>query len=139
MEPKLERILYVEDDESIAQVVIMTLEDIGGFDVRYCSSGTEALACILEYDPQLILMDVMMPVIDGPQTFAEIKKIPEVQDVPLVFMTAKAQVHEQAAYMELGAIGIIVKPFDPMSLAEKITTLWAAAPIPARHQLRSHG
>ncbi|WP_299811881.1 response regulator [uncultured Roseibium sp.] len=124
MPEKLTRILYVEDDESIAQVVMMTLEDLGGFNAKHCDSGPKALETVIEFAPQLILMDVMMPKMSGPETFEHLRKMPEAKDIPVVFMTAKAQTHEQEAYMKLGATGIIVKPFDPLTLSEEITGLW---------------
>ncbi|POF32290.1 response regulator [Roseibium marinum] len=124
MPEKLTRILFVEDDESIAQVVMMTLEDLGGFNAKHCDSGSKALETVIEFAPQLILMDVMMPKMSGPETLEHLRKMPGAKDIPVVFMTAKAQIHEQEAYMKLGAAGIIVKPFDPMTLSAEITSLW---------------
>lgn len=124
MSEKLTKILYVEDDDSIAQVVMMTLEDLGGFTAKHCDSGQKALDTVVEFAPQLILMDVMMPGMSGPETLENLRQMPVVKDIPVIFMTAKAQTHEQEAYRNLGAIGVIVKPFDPMALSEEITSLW---------------
>ncbi|KZM49467.1 response regulator [Labrenzia sp. OB1] len=124
MPEKLTRILYVEDDESIAQIVMMTLEDLGGFTAIHCDSGQKALETVIDFAPQLILMDVMMPKMSGPETLEHLRKMPGAKDIPVVFVTAKAQIHEQEAYMKLGATGIIVKPFDPMTLSEEVTSLW---------------
>jgi two-component system, OmpR family, response regulator len=72
----------------------------------------------------LILMDVMMPVMDGPRTLEKLRLMPATRDIPVVFMTAKAQLHEQEAYMKLGAAGVIVKPFDPLTLTEQVEDVW---------------
>ena len=121
----LKKLLYVEDDESIAEIVMMSLQELGGFEVRHCSSGQEALDVIVSYAPQLVLMDVMMPGMDGPETLTRIRQLPDMQNLPVIFMTAKAQTHEQQAYFGLGAIGVIVKPFDPMTLGDQVRELWA--------------
>ena len=124
MAEKLTRLLYVEDDDSIAQIVMMTLKELGGFTVTYCDSGQKVLDNVVQYAPQLILMDVMMPAMSGPETLANLAKMPEAQHIPVIFMTAKAQTHEQEAYRKLGAIGVIVKPFDPMTLSAQVETYW---------------
>ncbi len=124
MSEALTKILYVEDDDDIAQVVMMTLEDIGGFTAVHCNSGQKAIDTIIDFAPQLILMDVMMPGLSGPETLKILGQMPVAQDIPVIFMTAKAQKHEQEAYRNLGAIGVIVKPFDPLALSEQITSLW---------------
>ena len=79
---------------------------------------------MVAFAPDLILMDVMMPVMDGPKTLEKIRQIPQVAHIPVIFMTAKVQVHEQGAYLALGAKGVIVKPFDPMTLSDQIVALW---------------
>ncbi len=120
----LKKILYVEDDFSIAEVVCMTLEDFGDYDIIHCDLGQKALDVVADFQPDLILMDVMMPHMDGPTTLKHFQKMPEAQNIPVVFMTAKAQVHEQAEYIDLGAIGVLVKPFDPMTLCDDLEALW---------------
>lgn len=127
MAESLKRILYVEDDESIAEVGVMTLEDLGGFEVIHCSSGKEALDALSSFAPQLVLMDVMMPVMDGPKTLQSMKERPDAKHIPVMFMTAKAQVHEQETYRAMGAVGVIVKPFDPMALCDRLVEYWDAA------------
>ncbi|UJQ93991.1 response regulator [Mariluticola halotolerans] len=127
MPETLQKLLYVEDDESIAEIVLMTLQDLGGFEVKHCSSGQQALDTIVAYAPQLVLMDVMMPGMDGPETLNRIRQLPDMQNLPVIFMTAKAQTHEQQTYLGLGAIGVIVKPFDPMTLTDHVNELWAKA------------
>lgn len=125
MSEALKKILYVEDDDDIAEVVVMTLEDLGDFTVQHCSSGQAALSIISYFKPQLILMDVMMPNMDGTETYKYIKEMPEFAATPLIFMTAKAQLHEQKEYLDMGAISVIVKPFDPMALCGKLYTIWS--------------
>lgn len=122
----LKKILYVEDDEDIAEIAVMTLEELGGFEVKHCASGMIALDQLSSYAPQLILMDVMMPGMDGPETFERIKETSSAH-VPVIFMTAKAQKHEQEEYINMGAVGVIVKPFDAMTLCSTITQLWEGA------------
>ena len=101
-------------------------EVVGGFEVRSGDCGDDGLAAVDDFSPQLVLLDVMMPGMDGPQTLTELRKLSCMKGVPIVFMTAKAQTHEQEAYRALGAIGVIVKPFDPMTLSDQIVALWHA-------------
>lgn len=124
MSENLTRILFVEDDESIAQVAMMALEDLGSFTVKHCNSGQKALDVVIEFGPQLILMDVMMPNMNGPETLIILQQMPEVSDVPVVFMTAKVQTHEKKAYCDMGAVGVIPKPFDPVTLSDEVTAFW---------------
>lgn len=120
----LERILYVEDEPDIQAVARLALENLGGFTVEVCSSGKEALDKIEMYKPDLVLLDVMMPGMDGPTTLSELRKMPCCKDTPVVFMTAKVQPQEVAYYLSLGAIDVIPKPFDPMALADKVRGIW---------------
>jgi two-component system OmpR family response regulator len=120
----LERILYAEDDADIQQIAILALEAIGGFTVKTCNDGLEALAAIEDFAPQLLLLDVMMPNMDGPKALAEIRKIEAFNTTPVIFMTAKVQEEEVNKYLNIGAIGVIAKPFDPMTLAEQIQAIF---------------
>ena len=120
----LKRIMHIEDDPSIQEVARVALEVVGGFEVRSCDSGTEGLAAVADFSPQLVLLDVMMPGMDGPQTLTELRKLSCMKGVPIVFMTAKAQTQEVAAYRDLGAAGVIIKPFDPMTLSDQIREIW---------------
>lgn len=120
----LERILYAEDDSDIQQIAIIALETVGGFTVNICNDGLEALAAIENFAPQLLLLDVMMPNMDGPKALAKIREIDAFKKTPVIFMTAKVQQEEVKKYLDMGAIGIIAKPFDPMTLAIKIQGLW---------------
>jgi len=123
--PELQKILYVEDESDIQSIARLALETVGGLTVEICSSGTEAIEVAEEFDPDLILLDVMMPGMDGPSTLAELRKIPSLEDRPVVFMTAKVQPHEVEHYRELGAVDVIAKPFDPMTLADKVRKVYS--------------
>jgi len=124
-EKKLVNILYVEDDLDIQAVAQIALEVVGGFSLKTCSSGTEAIAAIEQaYKPDLLLLDVMMPNMDGPTTLTQLRQLPLTAQTPVIFMTAKVQSSEQDYYFTLGAIGVIAKPFDPMALSAQVQALW---------------
>ncbi|MFZ6814312.1 response regulator [Undibacterium sp. Rencai35W] len=124
-ENPLNKILYVEDDADIQTVAQIALEVVGGFELIKCSSGSEALAAIhAGAVPDLLLLDVMMPNMDGPTTLAELRKLPATEATPVIFMTAKVQSVELDYYKSLGAIGVIAKPFDPMELSGQVLNLW---------------
>ncbi|MDD2858601.1 MAG: response regulator [Candidatus Nanopelagicales bacterium] len=122
--PELRRILQVEDDPDIQAVVKMALEALGGFEVELADSGQEAIELAGRNRPDLILLDVMMPGMDGPDTLARLRREPELAQVPVIFMTAKVQPSEVAAYRALGVIGVIAKPFDAMTLASLVQAMW---------------
>ncbi|MDQ1834934.1 response regulator [Massilia scottii] len=123
----LSLVLYVEDDPDIQTVAQMALEMVGGLTLRTCSSGREALAAAAQCKPDLLLLDVMMPGMDGPTTLSELRKLPNTASTPVIFMTAKVQASEVAYYRSLGALGVIAKPFDPMQLPLQVRQLWHAA------------
>ena len=114
------RILYVDDEADIREVAQMSIELDAGFEVRTCSSGPEAIAEAAAWRPDLILLDVMMPGMDGPTVFARLREQGDMARIPVVFITARTHAHEVAAFFELGARGVIAKPFDPMRLAEQV-------------------
>lgn len=122
--PPLHRILFVEDDPDIQMIAQLALESIGGFQVCACSSGAEALARAPAFAPDLILLDVMMPAMDGPETLGRLRAMSATATTPVIFMTAKVQRHEVSQYLALGAIDVIAKPFDPMTLAAAISAIW---------------
>ena len=115
----------MEDDPDIQVVATMALESLGGFAVVSCGSGVEALSRFAEVSPDLVLLDVMMPGMDGPATLEALRQLPR-GDVPVVFMTARVQAHEVARYREIGAVEVIAKPFDPMTLAETVQAIWSS-------------
>lgn len=114
------RILHVDDEPDIREVVELSLGLDPAFAVRSCSSGGEALATVGDWPPDLILCDVMMPVMDGPATLARLRESPRTAHIPVVFMTARAQTRELEHFKSLGASGVIAKPFDPMTLAHSV-------------------
>lgn len=122
--PELHRILQVEDDADIQAVVKMALEALGGFEVQLAASGRDAVAAALRNPPDLILLDVMMPGMNGPDTLASLRREPQLAAIPVIFMTAKVQPTEIAGYLELGVIGVIAKPFDALTLAATVRDLW---------------
>lgn len=120
----LQRILMVEDEPDIQEIAGMALEAVGGFEVKICSSGREALQQAPSFAPDLILLDVMMSEMDGPSTLEHLRRLPELAHTPVIFMTAKVQPHEVARYKELGALDVISKPFDPMTLSDNVRAIW---------------
>ena len=123
----LERVLYVEEDPDIQTVAQLALEVVGGLTVKVCSSGEQALAEAEAFAPDMILLDVMMPGMDGPSTLAALRQRPALANVPVAFMTAKVQPHEVEQLIALGAESVIAKPFDPMTLAPQVRSLWEQA------------
>lgn len=123
----LQKILFVEDDPDIQMVAQLALEAVGGYTVQMCSSGKEALAVAEQFAPDLILLDVMMPGMDGPTTLMELRKKPSLTHTPVVFMTARVQRHEIEQYLAMGAADVISKPFDPMTLSARVADIWVKA------------
>lgn len=123
---KLNNILHVEDDESIRVIVEMALVDLSGFTLVSCDGGQEALNNVETFTPQLILLDAMMPGMDGLQTLIELRKKTHCQHIPVVFMTARIQQAEKQQYLDAGAIDVIEKPFDAMSLGDKLEAIYQA-------------
>lgn len=124
MSDELKKILYVEDEADIQTVAKLALESVGGFEVLICSSGAEAIAQAPGYGPDILLLDVMMPGMDGPDTLVALQRLPELKDTPAIFLTAKAMPSEIERYKELGALDVIPKPFDPMTLADQVRRIW---------------
>ena len=124
---ELKTILHAEDEEDIQAIAQIALEDIGSFTVKYCTDGGEVLEAAKAFKPDLFLLDVMMPGMNGPGVLRELRKLPEFAETPAIFMTAKIQPGEIDEYTQLGALGVIHKPFDPMTLADEINRLWSEA------------
>ena len=121
---ELKKILYAEDDTDIQTIVSTIIEAMSPYDLKICYNGRILLDCVEEFEPDLILLDVMMPEMNGPDTFKKLTENPKTKDIPVIFMTAKAQVHEVKAMLESGILGIITKPFDPMQLVASIDEYW---------------
>lgn len=123
----LKRVLFVEDDPDIQTVARMALEAIGGFTVLGCASGAEALERVEAFAPDLILLDVLMPGMDGLETLRRLRLLPRIGGiaaVPVVFMTAKVQAQDVSEYRAAGAVDVIAKPFDPMALPATVNSIW---------------
>lgn len=123
---ELKKILVVDDEPDIQTVAGLALEDVAGFQVAICSSGLEALEVAPVFLPDLILLDVMMPKMDGLQTLKALRNVPELAAIPVIFLTAKVQHEEVSSYKEHGAIDVIAKPFDPMELGNSVRRIWEA-------------
>lgn len=123
---QLERVLLVDDDADIRRVGELALARVGGLDVEVCASGAEAIERAPHFGPDLVLLDIMMPGMGGLAVFQALTALPKLEGVSVIFVTAKAQQHEVQRYLATGAIGVIKKPFDPMSLADDVRELWKA-------------
>jgi len=133
MERSLKKIMLVEDDPDIQLITRLSLEVGGGYEVRVCDNGAQAVQSALAYAPDLILLDVMMPGMDGITTMDALRELPEIAATPVVFFTANAQRQLEQDLLLRGALGVVVKPIEPHALVEQIRMLWrrvapAAAP-----------
>src|ERR1700683_4298719 len=114
------RILLVDDEPDIREIVDVSLGLDRQFRTRACASGADALVMAAQWSPSLILLDVMMPLMDGPATLANLRKNPQTAHIPVLFLTARTQTEEIEQYISLGAQGVLSKPFDPMTLAASV-------------------
>jgi len=119
------KILHVEDDLDIQEIAKLSLETLGGFELRQCISGQQALDEVIGFGPDLFLLDVMMPEMSGDTLYAQLKLIPELEGIPAIFMTARAQTKDIAELKALGALDVILKPFDAMELPNQIKSILA--------------
>ena len=122
---QLTSVLVVEDEPDISEVARVALETVGGLDVHTVISGQEALEYVENQKPDMILLDVMMPGMDGPTALKALKANRVTRPIPVVFISAKVQPAEIASYLAAGVIAVIAKPFDPMTLAEEVKRIWA--------------
>lgn len=120
----LSTILYVDDEPDIREVVQISLGLANELNVYTCESGEDALEILPRIGPDLILLDVMMPGLDGPSTLLKLRRMTQFAHTPVIFMTAKALPSEVARFKSLGAVAVIAKPFDPMQLANQIISIW---------------
>ena len=116
----------VDDDSDIRTVARLSLTAVGGFTVEVCGSGLEALEMAPAFGPDLVLLDVMMPGMDGPTTLLRLRELPALAKTPVIFMTAKVQPQEVAQLKASGALDVLAKPFDPMALPDALRRIWAA-------------
>ena len=124
----LERIVYVEDDEDIQRIVRMSLERVGKMTVQIVTDPLTAIGAMSAFKPDLVMLDWMMPGMDGPTLFREMKKWPEVAALPVVFITAKAGPRDLEELKTLGAAGTISKPFSPKDLPDQLRAIWSKLP-----------
>jgi len=138
----LARILFVEDEADIRTIARMALEEVGGFEVLACASGPEAIAAAPTARADLLLLDAMMPGMDGLATLAALRTIPATRSTPVIFITARLLAQQISSYQALGAAGIIAKPFSPMDVSGEILRIWEKlrpAPVDALPTGRGSG
>ncbi|MCU4651572.1 response regulator [Roseibacterium sp. SDUM158016] len=121
---ELKTILHVDDDEDILEITRMALQLVDNFDLHQFGSGPEALAAVCEVKPDLLLLDVMMPGMTGPELWDKVREIPDVSDIPAIFVTAKAENEITDDLRARGALEVVTKPFDPMTLGAQIRAAW---------------
>ena len=124
----LNRICYVEDDEDIQRIVRLSLERVGKMTVAVVTDPTQAIATIAEFRPDLVMLDWMMPVLDGPTLFRQMKLRPDTNALPVVFITAKASQRDLEELKSLGCAGTISKPFSPKDLPDQLRAIWSKLP-----------
>jgi len=120
----LQKLLIIDDDEDILAVTALCLQDISGINIRCVTSGEEGIKTALDFQPDLILLDFMMPKMGGAETLKVIKNTPLIANIPVIFFTAKVLTSEMVEYFKLGIVEIIVKPYDPLTLASNIMNIW---------------
>ncbi len=124
----LQKICYVEDDDDIQRVARLALERVGKMEVSIIGDPTVALDGILAFQPDLVLLDWMMPVMDGPTLFKRMRETEGLRDLPVVFITAKASQRELDELRSMGAAGVLSKPFSPKDLPDQLRAIWRALP-----------
>jgi len=124
----LNRVCYVEDDEDIQRIVRMSLEKVGKLTVEIVTDPLLAIERIIAFKPDLVLLDWMMPGMDGPALFRKMRDLPETRGLPVVFITAKASQRELDELRNMGAVGTISKPFSPRDLPDQLRAIWNALP-----------
>jgi CheY-like chemotaxis protein len=115
--------LIIDDEDDIREVAALSLETVAGWDVLTANSGVQGLARAIEHQPDAILLDVMMPGMDGPTTFRELRKNPATAKIPVVLLTAKVQSNDQRRFADLGVEAVLLKPFDPLTLSTQIANV----------------
>jgi len=124
---ELRKIMHVDDEADILELTKMALEGVKGFEVASCNGWREAIETAPVFTPDLFLLDVMMPEKSGPETLVELRELPGFADIPVIFMTAKVDRDAIRDLQKTGAIAIIAKPFDPMTLGDQIENEWKQA------------
>jgi len=117
----MRRILIIDDEDDIREVAALSLEATAGWHIFTASSGALGIEVATAEQPDAILMDVMMPGVDGPTTFVAMQQIPAIAHIPVLLLTAKVQGVDQRRFAGLGLAGVLMKPFDPLTLAQQIS------------------
>ena len=121
--PVARKVLIIDDEDDIREVAALSLESVAGWEVFTANSGSQGLARAAEHQPDAILLDVMMPGMDGPSTFRELRKNPATSKIPVLLLTAKVQSSDQRRFADLGVEAVLFKPFDPMTLSTQIASV----------------
>ena len=121
---RLNKILLADDEPDILAICTIALESIGGYEVKTCSSGRGVLECIDEFSPDLVVLDVMMPELDGPGTLTKLREGSASEPTPVIFLTAKQRPSDLEALRDLGALEVLTKPFDPLTLSADVQQVW---------------
>lgn len=132
----MRRILIIDDEDDIREVAALSLEATAGWQVLTANSGASGMELAAAEQPDAILMDVMMPEVDGPTTFRIMQQNPKIAHIPVLLLTAKVQGVDQRRFANLGVNGILFKPFDPLTLAQQISDIlgWKSdSPDPPPH------
>lgn len=124
----LNRICYVEDDEDIQRIVRLSLERVGKMTVEVVGDPTMAIEAIAAFKPDLVMLDWMMPKLDGPALFRQMQMRPETSAIPVVFITAKASERDLDELMAMGVAATISKPFSPKDLPDQLREIWKKLP-----------
>jgi len=124
MSGELKHVVIIDDEPDVVAVAQMSLETVGNLTVTTANNGMDGIKVLEQTKPDVILLDVMMPGMDGPTTFKVLRGLPELNDIPVIFMTARVRPSEVDEYLALGANGVIPKPFDPMQLTAQVTEIW---------------
>jgi CheY-like chemotaxis protein len=121
----LNKVFHVEDEPDILEITRLALTMVGGLELEQFSNGNDAVAAVAELRPDMFLLDQMMPVINGEETLIKLRQVPGFEDTPAVFMTAQSNDAVKLLLQNSTAVAVISKPFDPMTLAEQLKTIWA--------------
>ncbi len=119
----IRRILIIDDEDDIREVAALSLEAVAGWEVFTANSGSQGIEAAAAHRPDAILLDVMMPQMDGPTTFKQMQMNPQTAGIPVLLLTAKVQGVDQRRFAALGVAAVLFKPFDPLTLSEQIASV----------------
>jgi two-component system OmpR family response regulator len=137
MTAPLKNILCIDDEQDILDIAKFALETLGNYTMEMCHSGKDALCRASMLNPDMILLDVMMPGMDGVAVYKALRQVPGLESVPIVFMTARVQPSEVIDYLDMGVEGIIPKPFDPVALPDAVASLWESRQEKDGHEIKT--